>query len=41
MTGAGVRTQEQRLDGETVRWLEYGEGSPVVLLHGIPTSPQL
>ena len=41
MTGAGVRPQEQRLDGETVRWLEYGEGSPVVLVHGIPTSPQL
>lgn len=23
------------------RWLEHGEGRPVVLVHGIPTSPQL
>jgi pimeloyl-ACP methyl ester carboxylesterase len=29
------------IDGEPVRWLEHGEGPPVVLVHGIPTSPGL
>jgi pimeloyl-ACP methyl ester carboxylesterase len=24
-----------------MRWLEHGEGTPVVLVHGIPTSPEL
>ncbi len=35
--------REQRLDvaGIAMRWLEQGEGAPVVLLHGIPTSPRL
>ncbi|WP_246633614.1 alpha/beta fold hydrolase [Pseudonocardia nigra] len=33
--------RQQTIDGEPVRWLEHGEGSPVVLVHGIPTSPQL
>ncbi|RZU34501.1 alpha/beta fold hydrolase [Blastococcus saxobsidens] len=32
---------EDLLDGEPIRWLEHGEGSPVVLVHGIPTSPRL
>lgn len=27
--------------GEPVRWLESGEGPPVVLVHGIPTTPRL
>ncbi len=29
------------VDGTTVRWLERGVGTPVVLVHGIPTSPTL
>lgn len=29
------------VDGVPVRWLEAGEGHPVVLVHGIPTSPRL
>jgi pimeloyl-ACP methyl ester carboxylesterase len=29
------------IDGTTVRWLEAGEGRPVVLVHGIPTSARL
>jgi pimeloyl-ACP methyl ester carboxylesterase len=33
--------QEHVVDGETVRWLEQGNGRPVVLVHGIPTSPRL
>jgi len=33
--------RQQTIDGEPVRWLEHGEGPPVVLVHGIPTSPQL
>ena len=27
--------------GTTMSWLEHGEGVPVILLHGIPTSPAL
>lgn len=27
--------------GVEMRWLEHGEGAPVVLLHGLPTSPTL
>ncbi len=41
MNGLGVQLHEDLLDGEPVRWLEHGEGSPVVLVHGIPTSPPL
>lgn len=33
--------READIDGTPVRWLEAGEGPPVVLVHGIPTSPQL
>jgi pimeloyl-ACP methyl ester carboxylesterase len=29
------------VDGIRMRWEERGEGTPVVLLHGIPTSPEL
>ncbi len=29
------------VDGTPVRWLEQGTGLPVVLVHGIPTSPML
>jgi len=29
------------VDGTPVRWLEQGTGLPVVLVHGIPTSPAL
>lgn len=29
------------LDGVTMRWEEQGEGTPLVLIHGIPTSPAL
>lgn len=36
-----MRENEYVLDGGTIRWLEHGEGHPVVLLHGIPTSPRL
>ncbi|WP_104522960.1 alpha/beta fold hydrolase [Blastococcus atacamensis] len=41
MNGLGVHLHEDLLDGEPIRWLEHGEGSPVVLVHGIPTSPRL
>lgn len=30
-----------RVDGIRTRWFESGEGVPVILLHGIPTSPLL
>ena len=40
MNGLGIHLHEDLLDGEPV-WLEHGEGSPVVLVHGIPTSPRL
>lgn len=30
-----------KVDGITMSWLEQGEGVPVILLHGIPTSPEL
>jgi pimeloyl-ACP methyl ester carboxylesterase len=29
------------VDGITMRWLEQGQGVPLVLIHGIPTSPML
>jgi pimeloyl-ACP methyl ester carboxylesterase len=41
MSGLGMHLHEDLLDGEPVRWLEHGEGDPVVLVHGIPTSPRL
>ena len=36
-----MKEQQSVLDGGTVRWLEHGTGQPVVLIHGIPTSPRL
>jgi pimeloyl-ACP methyl ester carboxylesterase len=36
-----VRARTEVVDGVPVRWLEQGEGPPVVLVHGIPTSPAL
>ena len=39
---AAVYTESTEIiDGIRMRWLEYGEGQPVVLVHGIPTSPEL
>ena len=40
---AGAAAQKRNFDlaGETVRWSESGSGFPVVLVHGIPTSPDL
>ncbi len=32
---------ERVVGSEPVRWLEHGDGPPVVLVHGIPTSPRL
>lgn len=29
------------IDGISMRWLEQGAGTPIVLIHGIPTSPVL
>lgn len=29
------------VDGIRMRWIERGRGTPVVLLHGVPTSPEL
>lgn len=29
------------VDGIEMRWLEHGDGVPLVLVHGIPTSPEL
>ncbi len=36
-----LRAHEAMVAGERLRWLEHGEGHPVVLVHGVPTSPQL
>jgi pimeloyl-ACP methyl ester carboxylesterase len=33
--------RSSQVDGSTLRWLEQGSGTPVVLVHGIPTSPTL
>jgi len=41
VNGLGMHLHEDLLDGEPVRWLEHGEGAPVVLVHGVPTSPRL
>jgi pimeloyl-ACP methyl ester carboxylesterase len=34
-------TRTAMIDGIEMRWEEYGTGTPVVLVHGIPTSPAL
>jgi pimeloyl-ACP methyl ester carboxylesterase len=36
-----AQLRETDVDGLPVRWLEAGAGRPVVLVHGIPTSPGL
>ncbi len=36
-----MQEQIATIDGTPVRWLEQGSGTPVVLVHGIPTSPAL
>lgn len=36
-----MESKETVVDGLTSRWIEHGSGLPVVLVHGIPTSPRL
>jgi pimeloyl-ACP methyl ester carboxylesterase len=36
-----MEAQRRIIDGTTQRWIEHGTGRPVVLVHGIPTSPRL
>lgn len=36
-----IQERTADVDGTPVRWLEQGSGMPVVLVHGIPTSPAL
>lgn len=36
-----MESKETVVDGLTSRWIEHGSGRPVVLVHGIPTSPRL
>ncbi len=36
-----MRSKEQTIEGTTYRWVEHGQGVPLVLIHGIPTSPAL
>lgn len=36
-----MQWQQKYVDGVRTRWLEHGSGRPVVLVHGIPTSPRL
>jgi pimeloyl-ACP methyl ester carboxylesterase len=36
-----VQARTTTIDRTPVRWLEQGTGAPVVLVHGIPTSPAL
>lgn len=36
-----MQEQERDVDGVRTRWLEHGEGRPVVFVHGMPTSPAL
>lgn len=36
-----METRSTTLSGMNARWVEHGTGSPVVLVHGIPTSPRL
>ncbi|MDQ3206745.1 MAG: alpha/beta fold hydrolase [Pseudomonadota bacterium] len=38
---AGMSSHEAQVGGIRMRWVERGEGLPVVLIHGIPTSPAL
>ncbi|MEC5325318.1 MULTISPECIES: alpha/beta fold hydrolase [unclassified Aurantimonas] len=36
-----MQSKTTTLNGVTMRWEEHGDGMPLVLLHGIPTSPAL
>lgn len=36
-----MQHQEATVEGLHTRWIEHGSGPPVVLVHGIPTSPRL
>jgi pimeloyl-ACP methyl ester carboxylesterase len=36
-----MKNHQTTVDGISHRWLEHGQGHPVVLVHGIPTSPRL
>ncbi len=36
-----MKSKSVTVNGVRVRWLEEGHGIPVILLHGIPTSPLL
>lgn len=36
-----MHRQQMRANGLTLRWGEHGKGRPVVLVHGIPTGPDL
>ena len=36
-----MELRSANVTGLNMRWEEYGQGEPVVLLHGIPTSPRL
>jgi pimeloyl-ACP methyl ester carboxylesterase len=36
-----VQTKSAEVEGINMRWEEEGEGTPVVYVHGIPTSPRL
>lgn len=36
-----MEERRRTVDGIDIRWLEQGEGMPIVLVHGIPTSPEL
>ena len=36
-----MQTSTATIDGTPIRWLEQSAGQPVVLVHGIPTSPAL
>lgn len=39
--GADVEERRATVAGIRMRWLEHGHGRPLVLVHGIPTSPEL
>lgn len=44
LSGASAISASRRyaeVEGIRMSWLEEGEGQPVILLHGIPTSPEL
>jgi pimeloyl-ACP methyl ester carboxylesterase len=36
-----MESRDVEVNGILMRWEERGEGSPVVFVHGIPTSPRL